>query len=64
MVTVADVCEVSQLCTGGVDITTTDGVQRRFADGDVVLVEDTTGEACGKTLLQMCCCASFGINNL
>ncbi len=28
---------------GGVDVTTTDGVQKRFADGDVLLVEDTTG---------------------
>lgn len=30
--------------SGGVDVTTTDGVTKRFTDGDVLLVEDTTGE--------------------
>ena len=28
---------------GGVDVTTTDGITKRFADGDVLLVEDTKG---------------------
>ena len=31
------------MVAGGVDVTTTDGVTKRFADGDVLLVEDTTG---------------------
>ena len=29
---------------GGVDVTTTDGITKRFSDGDVLLVEDTTGD--------------------
>lgn len=33
------------MTNGGVDVTTTDGVTKRFADGDVLLVEDTTGLA-------------------
>ncbi len=28
---------------GGVDVTTSDGEKRRFQDGDILLVEDTTG---------------------
>ncbi|RUS19018.1 hypothetical protein BC937DRAFT_87872 [Endogone sp. FLAS-F59071] len=31
------------ILNGAVDITTTDGVTRRFKDGDIFLVEDTTG---------------------
>ena len=33
------------MVAGGVDVTTTDGVTKRFADGDVLLVEDTTGHS-------------------
>ena len=36
--------EQRQVFEGGVDVTTTDGVTKRFADGDVLLVEDTTGQ--------------------
>ena len=37
---------VSRFCasfTGAVDITTSDGVQRRFGDGSVLKVEDVNG---------------------
>lgn len=32
------------MLNGAVDVTTTDHETRRFADGDILLVEDTTGE--------------------
>ena len=31
------------MLNGAVDVTTTDHETRRFADGDILLVEDTTG---------------------
>ena len=45
----------SGLFAGGMDVTTTDGVTKRFSDGDVLLVEDTTGDisSCTGTMLYL-----------
>ncbi len=51
------------LFAGGVDVTTSDGEKRRFQDGDVLLVEDTTGAVSSRVTVlyadqQTRCCVA------